>query len=110
MIRGDTGAGGLVAPLPCTAYFSKLAILIGCASSYLVGFVLLLCSALQLQASSTRLLQCLCTKSEVCTRTGMSSMSSCLDMKCAGTHCSIVDNLLSRAVPEDHNTSAVAPL
>ena len=29
-VRGDTGAGGLVAPLPCSAYFSKLAILFGC--------------------------------------------------------------------------------
>ena len=29
-VRGDTGAGGLVAPLPCTAYFGKLAILFGC--------------------------------------------------------------------------------
>ena len=29
-VRGDTRAGGLVAPLPCTAYFSKLAILFGC--------------------------------------------------------------------------------
>ena len=27
-VRGDTGAGGLVAPLPCTAYFGKLAIII----------------------------------------------------------------------------------
>ena len=27
---GDSGAGGLVAPLPCTAYFGKLAILFGC--------------------------------------------------------------------------------
>ena len=26
-VRGDSGAGGLVAPLPCTAYF---AILFGC--------------------------------------------------------------------------------
>ena len=25
-VRGDTGAGGLVAPLPCTAYFGKLAV------------------------------------------------------------------------------------
>ena len=24
-VRGDPGAGGLVAPLPCTAYFGKLA-------------------------------------------------------------------------------------
>ena len=29
-VRGDSGAGGLVAPLLCTAYFSKLAILFGC--------------------------------------------------------------------------------
>ena len=30
-VRGNSGAGGLpVAPLPCTAYFSKLAILFGC--------------------------------------------------------------------------------
>ena len=29
-VRGDSGAGGLVAPLPCTAYFGKLAILFGC--------------------------------------------------------------------------------
>ena len=29
-VRGDTGAGGLVAPLPCTAYFGKLAKLFGC--------------------------------------------------------------------------------
>ena len=29
-IRGDTGAGGLVAPLPCSAYFGKLAVLFGC--------------------------------------------------------------------------------
>ena len=27
--RGDTGAGGLVAPLPCSAYFGKLAVLFG---------------------------------------------------------------------------------
>ena len=32
-VRGDTGAGGLVAPLPCTAYFGKLAILFGCSLS-----------------------------------------------------------------------------
>ena len=32
-VRGDTGAGGLVAPLPCTAYFSKLPILLGCSLS-----------------------------------------------------------------------------
>ena len=24
-VHGDSGAGGLVAPLPCTAYFGKLA-------------------------------------------------------------------------------------
>ena len=29
-IRGDSGAGGLVAPLHCTAYFGKLAKLFGC--------------------------------------------------------------------------------
>ena len=29
-VRGDCGAGGLVAPLPCTAYFCKLAKLFGC--------------------------------------------------------------------------------
>ena len=29
-VRGDTGAGGLVAPLPCSAYFGKLAVLFGC--------------------------------------------------------------------------------
>ena len=29
-VRGDSGAGGLVAPLPCTAYFRKLAKLFGC--------------------------------------------------------------------------------
>ena len=29
-VRGDTGAGGLVVPLLCTAYFEKLAILFGC--------------------------------------------------------------------------------
>ena len=30
-VRGDSGAGGLVAPLPCKAYFGKLAtILFGC--------------------------------------------------------------------------------
>ena len=29
-VRGDSGAGGLVAPLPCTAYFGKLATLFGC--------------------------------------------------------------------------------
>ena len=29
-VRGDSGASGLVAPLPCTAYFGKLAKLFGC--------------------------------------------------------------------------------
>ena len=29
-VRGDTGAGGLVASLSCTAYFGKLAVLFGC--------------------------------------------------------------------------------
>ena len=29
-VRGDSGAGGLVAPLPCTAYLGKLAKLFGC--------------------------------------------------------------------------------
>ena len=29
-VRGDSGAGGFVAPLPCTAYFGKLAKLFGC--------------------------------------------------------------------------------
>ena len=29
-VRRDTGAGDLVAPLPCTAYFGKLAVLFGC--------------------------------------------------------------------------------
>ena len=29
-VRGDSGAGGLVAPLHCTAYFGKLAKLFGC--------------------------------------------------------------------------------
>ena len=29
-VHGDSGAGGLVAPLPCTAYFGKLAVLFGC--------------------------------------------------------------------------------
>ena len=29
-VRGDSVAGGLVVPLPCTAYFGKLAILFGC--------------------------------------------------------------------------------
>ena len=28
VVRGDSGAGGLVAPLSCTAYFGKIAILI----------------------------------------------------------------------------------
>ena len=28
-VHGDTGEGGLVAPLTCTAYFGKLAILFG---------------------------------------------------------------------------------
>ena len=28
-VRGDSGAGGLVAPLLCTAYFGKLAKLFG---------------------------------------------------------------------------------
>ena len=37
-IRGDSGAGGLVAPLPCTAYFGKLAKLFGC---FLPGLVYL---------------------------------------------------------------------
>ena len=32
-VRGDSGAGGLVAPLPCTAYLSKLAKLLGCSLS-----------------------------------------------------------------------------
>ena len=27
LVCGDTGAGGFVAPLPCTAYFGKLAVL-----------------------------------------------------------------------------------
>ena len=30
VVHGNTGAGGLVAPLPLTAYFGKLAILFGC--------------------------------------------------------------------------------
>ena len=30
VVRGDSGADGLVAPLPCTAYFGKLAKLFGC--------------------------------------------------------------------------------
>ena len=30
LVRGDTGAGGLVAPLPCSVYFGKLAVLFGC--------------------------------------------------------------------------------
>ena len=29
-VRGDSGTDGLVAPLPCTAYFGKLAKLFGC--------------------------------------------------------------------------------
>ena len=29
-VRGDSGAGALVVPLPCTAYFGKLAKLFGC--------------------------------------------------------------------------------
>ena len=29
-VRGDSGAGDMVAPLPCTAYFGKLAKLFGC--------------------------------------------------------------------------------
>ena len=29
-VRGDSGAGGLITPLPCTAYFGKLAKLFGC--------------------------------------------------------------------------------
>ena len=29
-VCGDTGVGGLVAPLPCTANFSKLGIFFGC--------------------------------------------------------------------------------
>ena len=29
-VRCDSGAGGLVTPLPCTAYFGKLAKLFGC--------------------------------------------------------------------------------
>ena len=29
-VRGDSGADGLVAPLPCTAYFGKLAKLFRC--------------------------------------------------------------------------------
>ena len=29
-VRGDSGTGGLVAPLPCSAYFGKLAVLFGC--------------------------------------------------------------------------------
>ena len=28
-VHGDSGAGGLIAPLPCTAYFGKLAKLFG---------------------------------------------------------------------------------
>ena len=29
-VCGDSGAGSLVAPLPCTSYFGKLAKLFGC--------------------------------------------------------------------------------
>ena len=29
-VHGDTGAGGLVASLPCTTYFGKVAISFGC--------------------------------------------------------------------------------
>ena len=29
-VRGDSGAGGLVARLTCTVYFGKLAVLFGC--------------------------------------------------------------------------------
>ena len=29
-VHGDSGTGGLVAPLPCAAYFGKLAKLFGC--------------------------------------------------------------------------------
>ena len=29
-VRGDSGANGLVVPLPCTAYFGKLAKLFAC--------------------------------------------------------------------------------
>ena len=29
-VHGDSGAGGLIASLPCTAYFGKLAKLFGC--------------------------------------------------------------------------------
>ena len=29
-VHGDSGAGGLVVPLPCTAYFGKLVKLFGC--------------------------------------------------------------------------------
>ena len=39
-------------------------------SLYSNGFCVVICSALQMQSSSTMLLQCLCTESEVCTRTG----------------------------------------
>ena len=38
-VSGDTGAGGLVASLPCTAYFSKLAILFGCSLPQQAGLV-----------------------------------------------------------------------
>ena len=41
-----------------------------CASFLFRWFCVVLCSALQLQSSSTMLLQCLCTESEVCTRMG----------------------------------------
>ena len=30
VVHGDSGAGGLVARLSCTAYFGKLAIVFGC--------------------------------------------------------------------------------
>ena len=30
LVRGDSGAGGLVVPLPCTAYFCMLAKSFGC--------------------------------------------------------------------------------
>ena len=30
VVGDDTGASGLVAPLPCSAYFGKLAVLFGC--------------------------------------------------------------------------------
>ena len=41
-----------------------------CASFLFSGFCVVLCSALQLQSSFKMLLQCLCTESEVCMRTG----------------------------------------